>query len=262
MLRIGVVYASAVRSAAAHRLDVSLALNASPAAHSWITSMLRLVSWLMFLVLPLSACAQSASSSQVDTAQVGIAYELAPKPGTWLPENGKIEVVEYFSYTCSHCAEFQPMVDTWKKSMAKDVIFHYMPNAFDIEFPYSRAYFAAEATGALPKVHHDLFLAIQHDGRLPRNNATIDEIGAYFAQRGLNRAKMVTLMRSDAVTAQMQRANQFVIDKRLQGTPTLVVAGKYVVKGENYKDYIDNLNAVVAMERAQRRAAVKPAKKP
>jgi protein dithiol oxidoreductase (disulfide-forming) len=222
--------------------------------------MLRLVFWLMFLVLPLSACAQSASSG--GAPEVGTAYEIAPKPGTWRPENGKIEVVEYFSYTCSHCAEIQPMVDAWKKSMPKDVVFHYLPNAFDIEFPYSRAYFAAEATGALSKVHHDLFLAIQHDGRLPRNNATIDEIGTYFAQRGLNRTKMVELMRSDAVAAQMQRANQFVIDKRLQGTPTLVVAGKYVVKGDTYKEQIDNLNAVIAMERAQRRARAKPAKTP
>ncbi len=223
--------------------------------------MLRLISWLIFLVLPLSACAQSASSSQASSAQVGVAYELAPKPGTWRPENGKIEVVEYFSYTCGHCAQFQPMVDTWKKSMPKDVVFHYIPNAYDIEFPYSRAYFAAETTGALPKVHHDLFLAIQHDGRLPRNNATIDEIGTYFAKRGLNQAKMVELMRSAAVTAQMQRANQFVIDKSLQGTPTLVVAGKYVIKGENFKQQLDNLNAVIAMERAQRRAAAAPAKK-
>ncbi len=219
--------------------------------------MIRLVFWLMLLVLPLSACAQSAGPPQAGTA-----YEIAAKPGTWLPENGKIEVIEYFSYTCGHCAEFQPMVDTWKKSMAKDVVFHYIPNAFDLEFPYSRAYFAAEATGALPKVHHDLFLAIQHDGRLPRNNVTIDEIGAYFAQRGLNRKKLVELMRSSEVTAKMQRANQFVIDKRLQGTPSLVVAGKYVIKGDNYQDYLDNLNAVIAMERAKRRAPAKPTKTP
>ncbi len=220
--------------------------------------MLRFVLRLMFLALPLSACAQQAAAPP----QAGTTYELAPKPGTWLPEKGKIEVVEYFSYTCGHCAQFQPMIDTWKKSMPKDVVFHYVPNAYDIEFPYSRAYFAAEALGGLPKVHNDLFVAIHEDGRLPRNNATIDELGTYFGQRGLNAAKAATLMRSADVTAKMKRANQFVIDKRLQGTPVLVVAGKYVIKGETYEEYLKHLNAVIAMERAQRRAAASPTKTP
>lgn len=226
--------------------------------------MLRFALSLAFLILPLSACGQTASSAQ---AQAGETYELAPKPGTWLPEKGKIEVVEYFSYTCGHCAQFQPMVDAWKKNLPKDVVFRYLPNAYDVEFPYSRAYFAAEAAGALPKVHNDLFVAIHEDGRVPRNNATIDELAAYFAQRGLDREKMSAAMRSVAVTEQMKRAKQFVIDKRLGGTPTLVVAGKYVIKGETYREYLENLDKAIAMERANRAAAAKagtakPAAKP
>jgi thiol:disulfide interchange protein DsbA len=127
-----------------------------------------------------------------------------------------------------------------------------------LEFPYSRAFFAAENLKALPKVHQDLFVAIHEDGRLPRN-ATIDEIATYFAQRGIDRAKAIAAMGSPDVSAKMKRANQFVIDKRPQGTPTLVVAGKYVIKGETYQEYIDNLNAVLTMERAKRRASARPA---
>jgi protein dithiol oxidoreductase (disulfide-forming) len=215
--------------------------------------MLRFVLQLMVLALPLTACAQSAAPPKL-----GETYVLAPKPGTWLPEKGKIEVVEYFSYTCGHCAEFQPMIDAWKKSMPKDVVFHYLPNAVDLEFPYSRAHFAAEKLGVLPKVHNDLFVAIHEDGRLPRNNATIEELGTYLAQRGADRAKAVASMRSEAVSAQMKRAYQFIVDKRLQATPTLVVAGKYVVKGDSYQEYLDHLNAVVAMERARRRTPAVP----
>lgn len=218
--------------------------------------MLRFALSLAFLILPLSACGQADSPAQ---AQAGETHELAPKPGAWLPEKGKIEVVEYFSYTCGHCAQFQPMIDGWKKNLPKDVVFRYLPNAYDIEFPYSRAFFAAESAGALPKVHNDLFAAIHEDGRVPRNNATIDELAAYFAQRGLNREKMNAAMRSTAVTEQMKRAKQFVIDKRLGGTPTLVVAGKYVIKGDTYREYLENLDKVIAMERANRAPANKAA---
>lgn len=221
--------------------------------------MLRHLLRLMFLILPLGACAQSQPSPAASgPAQAGVHYALAPKPGTWLPENGKIEVAEYFSYTCGHCAEFQPMIDRWKQTMPKDVVFHYVPNAYDLEFPYSRAFFAAENLKALPKVHQDLFVAIHEDGRLPRN-ATIDEIASYFAQRGIDRAKAIAAMGSPDVSAKMKRANQFVIDKRLPGTPTLVVAGKYVIQGETYEEFIENLNKVLTMERAQRRASARPA---
>jgi protein dithiol oxidoreductase (disulfide-forming) len=220
--------------------------------------MLRSVLRLMLLVLPLSACAQSAQAPTSGLPKAGEQYVLAPKAGTWLPEKGKIEVIEYFSYSCGHCAQFQPLIDAWKKSMPKDVVFHYIPNAFDLEFPYSRAYFAAERLGALPKVHHDLFVAIHDDGRMPRNNVTIDEIGTYFGQRGVDRAKAIALMRSPEVTEQMKRAKQFVVDKKLQGTPTLVVVGKYVIQGESFEQQLHNLNAVIAMERARRRAPAAP----
>lgn len=222
--------------------------------------MLRHIFRLIFLILPLGACAQSAPSTTAASgpAQAGVHYVLAPKPGTWLPENGKIEVVEYFSYTCSHCAEFQPMIDRWKKTMPKDVVFHYIPNAYDLEFPYSRAFFAAENLKALPKVHQDLFVAIHEDGRLPRN-ATVDEIATYFAQRGIDRAKAIAAIGSPDVSAKMKRANRFVIDKNPPGTPTLVVAGKYVIQGDTYQEYIDNLNAVLTMERAKRSASARPA---
>jgi thiol:disulfide interchange protein DsbA len=214
----------------------------------------------MLLLLPLTACAQQAGPER---PEVGETYSLAPKAGTWQPEKGKIEVVEYFSYTCGHCAQFQPMVDAWKKTMPKDVVFHYVPNGFDVEFPYSRGFFAAEAMGGLPKTHNDMFDAIHKDGRLPRNNATIDEIGAYFGQRGLDREKAIAAMRSADVTAKMKRAYQFAVDKKLKGTPALVVAGKYVIIGDTYEEYLKNLNAVIAMERAQRRGVpAAPAKKP
>ncbi|MBP6748633.1 MAG: thiol:disulfide interchange protein DsbA/DsbL [Xanthomonadaceae bacterium] len=223
--------------------------------------MLRFVLSLAFLILPLSACGQTSPPAQAQ-AQAGETYELVSKPGPWLPEKGKIEVVEYFSYTCSHCAQFHPMIEAWKKNLPKDVVFRYLPNAYDVEFSYSRAFFAAESAGALAKIHGDLFAAIHEDGRVPRNNATIDELAAYFAQHGLNREKMSAAMRSTAVTEQMKRAKQFVIDKGLGGTPMLVVAGKYVIQGETYREYIENLDKVIAMERAKRAAPKAATPKP
>ena len=34
-------------------------------------------------------------------------------------EPGKIEVLEFFSYSCPHCAVVEPMIAEWKKNLAR-----------------------------------------------------------------------------------------------------------------------------------------------
>lgn len=202
--------------------------------------------WLLLLLLPLTACAQAPASPPL----VGEDYEVLAKGQRWQAPNGKIEVVEVFAYSCGHCAAFQPYVDAWKKKIPADVSFSYVPAAFDEEDTYGKAYFAAESVKAVARIHQPLFDAIHEAGELPRSNATTDEIGTWFAQRGLNRARMVGLMDSKAVAAQMARAHDFAVANRVGGTPTLIVNGKYVVRTRDAEDRMRVLDALIALERA------------
>ena len=208
--------------------------------------MLRSIAWLLLLILPLTACAQAPAGPP----QAGVDYEVLEQGQRWQAPNGKIEVAEVFAYSCPHCAEFQTLVDTWKTTMPADVSFSYVPAAFDAEDAYGKAYFAAESAKAVAKIHQPLYDAIHKDGVLPRSNATADEIGTWFAQRGMNRARMVGLMQSKAVAAQMVRARAFAVANRVESTPTLVVNGKYVVRARTYKDRMRVMDALIALERA------------
>ena len=209
--------------------------------------MSRMFAWLLLLILPLTACAQQAPAGPL---QAGVDYEVLQQGQRWQAPNGKIEVVEVFAYWCPHCADFQPMVDAWKKKMPADVSFSYVPAAFDPEDAYARAYFAAESAKALAKTHQGLFDAIHEDGLLPRSNATIDEIGTWFGQRGLKRERMVATMRSKEVTARMARAYDFLKANRVQSTPTLIVNGKYVVRARALEDRLRVVDGLIALERA------------
>ena len=61
--------------------------------------------------------------------QPGVDYVVLPQSQpTWAP--GKIEVAEVFSYRCIHCAEFQPKVNVWKKTMPADARWEYVPAVF------------------------------------------------------------------------------------------------------------------------------------
>lgn len=201
--------------------------------------------WLLLLLLPLTACAQAPAGPPV----AGEDYEVLDKGQRWQAPNGKIEVVEVFAYWCPHCASFQPSVDAWKKKMPADVSFVYVPAAFDKADAYGKAFFAAESVKAVARIHQPLFDAIHEAGELPRSNATADEIGTWFAQRGLNRAKMIGLMQSKAVEAQMTRAHDFAVVNRVGGTPTLIVNGKYVVRARD-ADRMRVVDALIALERA------------
>ena len=44
--------------------------------------------------------------------------------------DGKIEVMEFFSYACPHCAEFEPNLQAWTKRKPKDVEYRMMPMIF------------------------------------------------------------------------------------------------------------------------------------
>lgn len=216
--------------------------------------MSRLFVWLLLLTLPLSACAQAPASPP----QEGVDYEVLADGQRWQAPNGKIEVAEVFAYWCPHCADFQPMVDTWKKTIPADVSFSYVPAAFDLEDAYALAYFAAESVKAVPKTHHALFDAIHEEGELPRSNASVDELGTWFAQRGLNRSKMVALMRSKDVAERMARSRDFIKNNRVSGTPTLIVNGKYVVRTRALEDRMRVVDALIALERAAaKQSAVK-----
>ena len=61
---------------------------------------------------------------------------------------GKIEVIEFFWYSCPHCNAFEPMLNAWLKRLPPDVYFHRMPVAFRDDFvPQQRLYYTLEAMG-------------------------------------------------------------------------------------------------------------------
>lgn len=210
----------------------------------------RLLAGLVLLcLLPLAACGQSAPTP----LQEGVDYEVLKAGQRWQKPDGRIEVVEVFAYWCPHCDDFQPMVDAWKRKMPSDVRFAYVPAAFDLEDTYATAYFAAERAGAVPRIHQAMFDAIHREGMLPRSNPTVDELGTWFGQRGLNRARMVGLLSSAEVAAQVQAARRFMLANHVKSTPTLVVNGKYVVRTPRQEDRFRVVDALIAMERAAAR---------
>ena len=63
-------------------------------------------------------------------------------------------------------------------------------------------------------------------------------------------AQFTSTMASFTVNAKFGRAKQFIADHRVNSTPTLIVNGRYKVKGRSWEELLQNTDRVVAQVRA------------
>ena len=156
----------------------------------------------------------------------GIDFEVLSSPQPTFTQGAGIEVAEVFSYTCIHCANLQPKLNTWKANLAPDVRFVYVPAVFGgVGDNFARGYYAAEATGQVDKTHDDLFRAVLIERKFQTGSE--DEIADWYAGYGADREAFLSTMRSFAVTGKLNRARQFALRTGVNSTPTMIVAGKY-----------------------------------
>lgn len=169
------------------------------------------------------------------------------------PRDGKIEVVEIFGFVCPSCANFQPLLRAWKQKLPSDVRFTYVPALFGGTWDdYARAFYAAESMGVEAKAHDALYQAIHIDRTLKgeRGRDSVEDIANFYGRFGVDPKQFASTMSSFAVNAKTARAKQFALRSQITGTPSLVIDGKYLVKGTSYENMLDIADQLIARERA------------
>ncbi len=193
-----------------------------------------------------------ASTAGAEVVQ-GRDYQVLPAPQ---PSStpGKIEVIEFFSYGCPHCAEFHPAVKKWAASLPSDAVFVRIPVSFGRREwgQLVRAYYALVQTGDLEKVDDALFSAI-HVERKPL--FTEESLASWVAEKGGNAAKFREAFNSFDVSQKSLRAEQLTRNYRVSGVPQLTINGKYVALGQNYDDMLRIASELVERERAATKGA-------
>ena len=86
-----------------------------------------------------------------------------------------------------------------------------------------------------------------------RSNASAEEIAAFYARYGANAKTFAATMGSAEVEAMLARSRQFSRDAGVEGTPTVIVNGKYRVTGRSLDQVLSTTDYLVARERAARK---------
>ncbi|MFP8835026.1 thiol:disulfide interchange protein DsbA/DsbL [Hydrogenophaga sp. XSHU_21] len=160
----------------------------------------------------------------------GVEYRRLPKPVPVEAPAGKVEVVEFFAYSCVHCFNFEPLLEEWDRRKPADVVLRRIPVAFSPAFEsMQRFYFALEAMGQVERLHTKVFQAI-HTERLPLT--TPGPITDWVVRQGVDRAKFLEVFNSGATGTKAQRAAALQDAYMVEGTPALGVAGRFIVPGQ------------------------------
>ena len=166
----------------------------------------------------------------------------------------KIEVIEFFSYGCPHCAALEPYLDKWLAKLPPDVAFRRVPVMFQQRWePLAKIYYTLDAMGKTD-LSPDVFNAIHQAGApLWDTKAFLD----WAASKGLDRKKVEDVYTSFGVNGKVKRAMQVAQEYRIQSVPTVVVDGKFLTSSDRVGTHANLPNAIdelVAKARAERKS--------
>jgi len=142
---------------------------------------------------------------------------------------GKIEIIEFFWYSCPHCNAFEPRFASWIKSAPKDLVVKRAPVRFREDFEaQQRMYYVLEALNKVEALHAQVFKAI-HVDRL--NLSTSENLANWAVAHGIDKNKFMETFNSFGVATQAKRAAQLQEAFKVQGVPALGVAGRFYTDG-------------------------------
>ena len=159
----------------------------------------------------------------------GTEYEVVEPRAPVDAPAGKIEVVEFFWYSCPHCNAFEPTLTAWIKKLPKDVAFRRVHVAFSPDFvPQQRLFCALDAMGLVEKMQSKVFAAI-HVEKLSLNTA--EAIADWVARQGVDKAQFVEQYNSFSVVTKAGKGSKLQNAYKVEGVPAMGVAGRFYTDG-------------------------------
>lgn len=163
----------------------------------------------------------------------------------------KIEVVEFFSYGCPHCADFNPLLNLWAAGLPADVVLKKVPVSFG-RAAWSNAaklYYALEITGDLKRLEADVFKAIHQE----RTNLFDEKTAAgWVAARGVDRKKFTDAFGSFGVQSKVRRGDQMAAGFKIEGVPAMAVDGKFLIATLQFEQQLAVADKLIARVRSEK----------
>lgn len=164
-------------------------------------------------------------SARAQTPTEGAQYTRV-QPAVPTQSGNKIEVIEFFSFACPHCFEFEPTLEAWQKTLPPDVMFHRIPVPFLFNSEgFQRLYYTLETLGKVNEMQLKVFNAVHVEHNRLDKPA---DMAALAAKNGIDGAKFLDVYNSFSVATSVQKAKKTFNDYKVDSVPTLAVQGRWL----------------------------------
>lgn len=162
----------------------------------------------------------------------------------------KPEILEFFSYWCPHCYNFEPLVAQIKQKKGKDVEFKKVQVNFmgftgpEVQDDATRAMVIARALKKEDELNQAIFKYI-HVQRSPVTG--LNDLKNLFIVNGVDADKFDKLAKSFGVNSMFKKNNQLIQKYRrhVNSVPNFIVNGKYMATFTRDMTADDIVNLIV-----------------
>ena len=140
----------------------------------------------------------------------------------------EVVVTEFFWYGCGHCYTFEPMLTAWGKQLPDGAVVKPSPAVWNEPMRmHAKAFYIAEVLGVKAVMHPVIFDAMHVQRKRLVSRLELRDL---FEDNGIDPAKFDKAFDSFGVDSQVRQADARARSAEVSGTPTLMVAGKYLIE--------------------------------
>lgn len=206
---------------------------------------------LLLLTFVVVAC---GDKNAIDANYVeGVNYRALATPIVTSGE--QIEVMEFFWYGCPHCESFEQPLHQWHKTMAADVALVQSPAMWnDLMKLHAKVFFIVQNMTDGDKAHAALFQEVMELRETRDIKLQTQKLAEFMQGYGLSKAEFMQQLASVEVNQQLAQAIKLMSQSEIDGTPSIVVNGRYLVLNQSAKSFeqvLDITRFLVEQERAR-----------
>ena len=181
--------------------------------------------WLRVITFAAVAALSTGAVAQ-EQYQEGVHYDLI-EPAIHTGVSDRVVVTEFFSYGCGHCYNFEPLLESFESRLPEGVVVQRTPVIWNNNPGMkllAKTYYAVEVLDVFVPVHGAVFNTIH---RQRKRLSSPEAVRAVFVENGVDAKDFDRAFGSFGIDSMVRQAAARTEGARVQGTPSLMVNGKY-----------------------------------
>jgi len=154
-------------------------------------------------------------------------YKRVAAAGSIKPsKNKKIDVTEFFLYSCKPCFELDSKLAVWVEKNKDKVNFTRVPAVISASWvPLAKAYYVAKKLNVLDKTHQVLFKSIHEDKKVYLNEYTLSKF--YLEHGGISQDVFMREFNAKDVVDKVSDARIKTVQYGFRGVPAVVINNEF-----------------------------------